>query len=253
MHSNNKIVATSAEGMAHLLLNKPAKLNALDEEMLLEIERQFGEWERSPAITVVILASTSERAFCVGADIEVLSRFDEQAMRAWELLGSRVLDRIQSSPLISIASIGGHALGGGLTLAAACDFRIASTNATFSQPEIDLGWVPGWSGVARLVSLVGAVQAKHLCMAASRITTPEAKAIGLVNLVAEQAQLAQKTDEFAKGLAARSPAALQAIKSLTGHAASGTPDHFFDAFLNAALLNNEGGQAAIAKFLAKKK
>ena len=121
MHSTDKIQAKTEGAIAYLLLNKPAKLNALDDEMLLDIERCFAEWERTPAMAVAVLGSTSERAFCVGADIEVLSRMNEESMQAWELLGNRVLDRIQSSPLVSVACIPGPALGGGLTLAAACD------------------------------------------------------------------------------------------------------------------------------------
>ena len=138
MHSPDRVQVRIDGTIAHLLLNKPAKLNALDDEMLLEIERIFAELETKPPVSVVVLGSSSNRAFCVGADIEVLSRHTVQSMQAWELLGNRVLDRIQSSPLISIASIPGHALGGGLTLAAACDFRICSAGANFGQPEIDL-------------------------------------------------------------------------------------------------------------------
>ena len=144
MNMNHKILSTECKGVAYLRLNKSAKLNALDEEMLVEIRQRFADWERSRAIVAVVLTSTSERAFCVGADIEILSQFDEESMQTWEVVGGRVLDSIQSSPLISIASIGGYCLGGGLTLATACDFRIASSRATFGQPEIDLGWIPGW-------------------------------------------------------------------------------------------------------------
>jgi len=139
--ANEKIVALSEKGFAELQLNKSAKLNALDEEMLIEIERWFSVWEADASVSVVLLSSTNERAFCVGADIEVLSRQTTESMRLWEFLGNRVLDKIQNSVLVSIAAISGYAFGGGLTLAAACDFRVASEGSMFGQPEIDLGWI----------------------------------------------------------------------------------------------------------------
>jgi enoyl-CoA hydratase/carnithine racemase len=253
MSSIDKVLARAEGAIAYLLLNKPAKLNALDEGMLLAIEQQFAAWEQDLSIAIVVLGSTSERAFCVGADIEVLSRLNESSMQAWELLGNRVLDRIQSSPLVSVASISGQALGGGLTLAAACDFRICSANATFGQPEIDLGWVPGWGGVIRLSRLAGVGRAKELCMTGRRITAREAEAIGLVNRVVEVDQLAAKTAEFASGLAAKSRDALRGIKALAEPRGSDAAAHLLDALLNSSLLNNERGQAAIAKFLARKK
>jgi enoyl-CoA hydratase len=163
MPSNNRIQSSVDGRVARLLLDKPAKLNALDREMLAEIERLVSEWERGD-VSVVVVGSTSERAFCVGADLDVLSTMNEATMQEWEMLGNRVLDRLQCSPLISVAAIPGSALGGGLTLAASCDFRIAADTARFAQPEIGLGWIPGWGGVARLARLVGPARAKELCM-----------------------------------------------------------------------------------------
>ncbi len=250
--ASGRILAGGEGAVRQIYLNKADRLNALDQQMLLALEGLFEKWEAGPA-AVVILASAGERAFCVGADIEVLSGLNEQSMQAWEMLGNRVLDRIQSSPLISIASISGHALGGGLTLAAACDFRICAETATFGQPEIDLGWIPGWGGVARLARLTGVGRGKELCMTGRRIAAREAEAIGLVQQVVEPGQLARKTAEFAERLAGKSPEALRGIKVLSDSPASGAAAHRFDALLNAALLNNERGQAAIAKFLSRKK
>ena len=248
MPSNEKIHAAVDGAVARLWLNKPDKLNALDEDMLGEIEGRFAEWEAAGEVSVVVVGSRGGRAFCVGADIEVLSRMNETTMQSWEMLGNRVLDRIQDSPLLSIAAIPGHALGGGLTLAAACDFRIAAETATFAQPEIDLGWVPGWGGVARLARLVGPARAKELCVTGRRIRALEAQSIGLVTDVAPAAELESRVNGFATTLASRSVPAVRAIKSL----ADGKTVHRFDALLNASLLSDPRGQAAIARFLTRK-
>jgi len=254
MPSNDRIRVKSADGIGHVLLDKPAKLNALDSEMLLEIERCIGDWESGDAVSVVVVGSTSDRAFCVGADLEVLSRMNETTMQEWEMLGNRVLDRIQHSPLLSIAAIPGHALGGGLTLAAACDFRLSSDKATFAQPEIDLGWIPGWGGVARLARLVGAARAKELCISGRRIGAAEARSIGLLDDAIPPSEFEGRVSAFARQLAARSQAAVRAIKGLADglHPANPPTAHRFDALLNASLLNDPRGQAAIAAFLSRK-
>jgi enoyl-CoA hydratase/carnithine racemase len=242
-------------GVARLLLDKPSKLNALDHGMLLEIERFFSEWEAAGTLLVAVIGSTSRRAFCVGADLEVLSRMNETTMREWEMLGSRVLDRVQNSPLVSIAAIPGYALGGGLTLAASCDFRIAAEEAVFAQPEIELGWIPGWCGVARLARLAGPARAKELCMTGRRIGAAEARSLGLVDEVVPGAALEARAGEFAAQLAGRSREALAAIKCLAAALAPASPPtaHRFDALVNASLLKDPRGQAAIARFLSRKK
>jgi enoyl-CoA hydratase len=250
----NRVEWTVEGAVARLRLAKPAKMNALDREMLGEIERLLGEWEQGGEVSVVVVGANGGRAFCVGADLEVLSRMNETTMQEWEMLGSRVLDRLQRSPLVTVAAIPGLALGGGLTLAAACDFRIASDAAKFAQPEIDLGWIPGWCGVARLARIVGPARAKELSMTGRRIDAAEAKAIGLVDEVAAADALEARAEEFAQALASRSAAALRAIKSLAAACEPEPPPtaHRFDALVNASLLNDPRGQAAITRFLSRK-
>lgn len=250
---NEKVVTSVQGGVAELQLNKPAKLNALDEEMLLAIEQWFGIWEAESSVSVVLLGSASDRAFCVGADIEVLSRHTPQSMQAWELLGNRVLDRIQDSPLVSIAAISGYAFGGGLTLAAACDFRVASEDSMFGQPEIDLDWVPGWGGVARLARLIGVGRAKDLCMTGRRVPAQYAQSVGLVDRLAQKPGLRESAACFARELAGKETQALRGIKALAAAGSTGVAAHRFDALLNSSLLHNEKAQAAIAGFLERSK
>jgi enoyl-CoA hydratase len=251
-YAAGKVLAGGSGGVRHLRLNKPAKLNALDWDMLQAIEELMARWEREGA-AVVVVSSTVAKAFCVGADIEVLAEMDAQKMQEWELLGNRVLDRLQFSPLISVAAVSGFCLGGGCTLALACDFRIASGNATFGQPEIELGWIPGWGGVARMQALTGPSIAKELCMTGVRVNATRAAAIGLVNRFCEMEELEAQSAEFAEGLARRSAPALQTIKAISlGPAMPSDPRaRRLDALANAALLQAESSQAAIEGFRRK--
>jgi enoyl-CoA hydratase/carnithine racemase len=251
--ANEKIIPFVREGFAELQLNKPAKLNALDEDMLVEIEKWFSMWEAEASVSVVLLSSTADRAFSVGADIEVLSRHTTESMQSWELLGNRVLDKIQNSPLVSLAAISGYAFGGGLTLAAACDFRVASEDSMFGQPEIDLGWVPGWGGVARLARLVGVTRAKDLCMTGRRILAQYAELAGLIDRVSPKSELRNSAACFARELAGKHPEALRGIKALAATDSQVLAAHRFDALLNSSLLHNPKAQAAIAGFLDRSK
>lgn len=248
--ASGKLVVEESGAVCRLRLNKPGKLNALDEEVLDAIAQRFSAWEHD-GVSVVVLGSTLPKAFCCGADIERLALLDNLTMVDWELRGSAVLDRIEASPLITIAAIPGYAMGGGLTLALACDFRVCADTSLFSQPEIGLGWIPGWGGIGRLARAVGVVRAKDLCMTGRRIGAEEAQRIGLVDRVAPAAEFEIAVSEFAATLAGQSVTALRAIKAI---AANGTAAaRSLDAFANAALLSDPRGQAAIAKSLEKKK
>jgi enoyl-CoA hydratase/carnithine racemase len=252
---SSKLVVQGEGAIRSLLLNKPAQLNALDQEVLHEIEHCWSLWEAEPDVAVVILGSTSPKTFCVGADIERLAELNATTMQHWERLGSQVLGRIESSRLISIASIPGYALGGGLTLALSCDLRVCATTATFGQPEIDLGWIPGWGGVARLARAVGIPRAKELCLTGQRIPAEVAERLGLVNKVCPPEALEKETNEMAQAIARQNPTALRATKAACNAQAqpAGPLAPEFDAFANSYLLPGERGQAAISEFLKRRK
>jgi len=247
--ASGKLLHGTTGTVGRILLNKPGRLNALDEEILEGLESIFRSWEQSGTAAVAVLGSTSSRAFCVGADIERLATFDTASMRRWEALGNRVLDAIEYSSVVSVAAISGHALGGGLTLALACDFRISSEDSQFAQPEIGLGWIPGWGGVRRLQQLTGPAAAKRLCFLGERISATAARDLGIVDELAAAGQVDQAAAAFADRLAAQSPPAMRAIKALAS--GRGVPAEF-DGLANASLLEDPRGQAAIARFLSRK-
>lgn len=247
-----KILTATRGPVGEILLNRPDRLNALDEETLLAIEARFDAWERDEAVSVVILGSSSERAFCAGADIAMLAAITPERMEAWELMTNRVLDRIQGSPLVSVAAIPGYTLGGGVTLAAVCDFRICAAGAQFGQPEVEMGWAPGGGGVGRLVRLIGVTRAKELCLTGRRIPAQRAEAIGLVDRVVDGPALRSEAEQFATALASKGKAATRAIKFLAEAAVPPITTRF-DGPVNASLLQTEKARAAIAQFLSRKK
>jgi enoyl-CoA hydratase/carnithine racemase len=249
----NYVLGRTDGPVAFLRLNRPEKRNALTPAMLEFIEQQTASWERDASMHVLVIEGSGP-TFCAGADIEFLATLDECRMREWEFAGNRVLDRIENSRLISIASLNGPAMGGGLTLAAACDLRMAVSDAVFGQPEIDLGWIPGWSGVRRLARCVGGHRAKQLCLTGERIHCARAQEIGLLDAVVPAGELNSTAAALAQRIASNGAAA-GAIKLLADHlSADHGPGfaHHFDALVNSSLLHSEKGRAMIRNFLEKR-
>ena len=250
--AGGKILLEFKPSVSILRLNRPTKLNALDWEMIEALDRLFDAWEQSDSPAVVVLASTSPKSFCAGADMGVLAEMTPERMQAWELAGSRMLDRIQFSPVVSIAAVSGYCFGGGCTLALACDFRLAASTAAFAQPEIDLGWIPGWGGVARLCDTIGISEAKRLAMTGVRLTADEAAALGLVNRVSAPEQLESEACALAADIASRNRLAVRTIKELaSGATQPASTARRLDALANATLLMHDASQAAIRKFREK--
>jgi enoyl-CoA hydratase len=197
--------------VAILTVNRPEKMNALSEsvrtEMLDHLERIAGD----DALGVVVITGAGEKAFIAGADIGEFagrSPFDQRhAMRS-----PRVFDVMASYPKPVVAMINGYCLGGGCELAMSCDLRVASEKASFGQPEINLGLIPGGGGTQRMPRLVGTGQAMRLILSGDRIGAAEAKEIGLVDLVFPAEELRAKTLELASRIAAKSPLTLKVAK-----------------------------------------
>ena len=206
------VVLKQQEGrVAILTINRPNKLNALNQEVRDRVLELLEEIETDDSIGVVVLTGAGEKSFIAGADIgefEGRSPFDQrQAMRS-----PRIFDIMSSFPKPVIAMINGFCLGGGCELAASCDIRIASENARFGQPEIKLGLIPGGGGTQRLPRLVGPGQAMRLILSGDMISAAEAKDIGLVEMVTPTEELRDKTLELAANIGAKSPLTLKVAK-----------------------------------------
>ena len=198
---------TVDDRIAVLAINRPDKLNALDDATFVELDRAIDEILERADIGGVIVTGTG-RAFVAGADIAELSKQNAITGKARALRGQRVFGRLESSPKPVIAAINGFALGGGCELAMACHVRIASDAAKLGQPETKLGILPGYGGSQRLPRLVGKGRALQLLLTGEMIDAAEALRIGLVNQVVPAAELMNAARNMMKQMLANGPLAL---------------------------------------------
>lgn len=172
------------DDVALITLNRPEALNALSFEIIREIETVIDKVALSGARAILFIGEGT-KAFCAGADIKELRGRTLVQQKQGSELGQSVFSKISAAPMPSIALINGYAFGGGLEMALACDFRIASTHAKMGLPEIKLGLIPGYGGTQRLPRIIGEARALEMIMTAETVDAAEAKRIGLVNLIAD--------------------------------------------------------------------
>ncbi len=215
------------EGTLIITINRPDKLNALNKDVIEELGKVVEEIYSNADIKTAIITGAGEKSFVAGADISEFISLD--AMGGSELAKKgqdNVFNKIESSPKPIIAAINGFALGGGCELAMACHFRIASENAKFGQPEVNLGLIPGYGGTQRLTQLIGKGKAMELMMTADMIGADEAKALGLVNHVLPLAELITKAKEITQKIQSKAPLAIAKVISCVNEAANSHPDGF---------------------------
>ena len=205
------LLETSAP-IAILTVNRPQVLNALNDQVIADIDSAFSVIEADSSIRVVILTGAGEKAFIAGADINELKVCDVAGGIAKSLRGQAVLNKMEQSRLVVIAAINGFALGGGCELACACDIRLAADTARMGQPEVNLGIIPGYGGTQRFPRLVGKGKAKQLVMTGDMINASEAHRIGLIDEVYPAADLMTKAKEMAAKIAAKGPVAISTSK-----------------------------------------
>jgi enoyl-CoA hydratase len=159
-------------------------------------------------VKVIVLLSACENAFTAGADIKEMSTKDMEESRLFAQMGQGIARKLEKMPQPVIVGVNGYALGGGVEFACACDIRIATESSTFSQPEIDIGVIPGWGGTQRLSRIVGIAKAKELIYTGKRIDAHEAETIGLVNHVVPDEKLNEVVTTLALTMAAKGKKAL---------------------------------------------
>jgi enoyl-CoA hydratase len=205
------LTTSDRDAVRTITVNRPDKLNALNQETIAELTLAFRQAAHDDAVRVVILAGAGEKAFVAGADIsemtawtpvkaQTASRAGQDLMLAVERLGKPVIGKIQ-----------GYALGGGMELAMACHIRVASEKARFGQPEIGLGLIPGFGGTQRLARLAGRGAALELCLLGQQIDAARAERLGIVARVVPAGELDATVEAMADQLAAAAPLALKGI------------------------------------------
>jgi enoyl-CoA hydratase len=200
---------TSLEnGIFIVTINRPDKLNALNKDVFSDLETMLKEVENNADIRGVIITGAGQKAFVAGADIsEFLGLHGSQGMELARR-GQEIFSRIEGCIKPVIAAVNGFALGGGCELAMACHMRIASENAKFGQPEVNLGLIPGYGGTQRLVQLIGKGRALELLMTAGMIDATTALQFGLANHVVPQEQLLNKAKEILSVIISKAPLAI---------------------------------------------
>ena len=209
----NNVLYVADGAVATVTINRPKALNALNQETLEEMLRCFRELAQNEAIRVVIVTGGGDKAFVAGADIAFMEKLSPLAARCFALLGQKVLSTIENLPQPVIAAVNGFALGGGCELALACDIRLASENARFGQPEVNLGVLPGFARHPAAAAADRQGVGPTNCFLPGISSTPqEAARIGLVNRVVPQEQLLPSCREMAEKIASRGPVAVRLCK-----------------------------------------
>jgi enoyl-CoA hydratase len=195
-----------------LTLSRPEALNALNAQLLGDLERALADLRADRSSRAVVVTGEGGKAFAAGADIKEMRDLGPEGALELALRGQRVLKSLEDLPQMTVAAVNGFALGGGLELALACDFIVASNKARLGLPEVSLGLIPGYGGTQRLVRLVGYGWAKRIVLTGEMLAAEEARALGLVTEVAEPEALLERALALATLAASRSPEAVALAK-----------------------------------------
>lgn len=237
-----------------ITINRPDKLNALNQTVLNELSSAMDKAYNDVEIKAVIITGAGEKAFVAGADIAEFVAVKDDEGAALAKKGQDIFFKIENCPKPVIAAVNGFALGGGCELAMACHFRIASVNAKFGQPEVNLGLIPGYGGTQRLTSLVGKGKAMEMMMTGNMIGADEAKTLGLVNYVESPENLLPKTKEILNTILTKSPIAVSKVIAAVNAFYDKQKNGFDEeANLFGSVFASEDKKEGTAAFLEKRK
>lgn len=244
------------EGIGIITISRPEKLNALNRQVLVELEDLImNHIKDNVEVKVVILTGEGDKSFVAGADIETMSEMNSREGLKFSDHGHKVLNLIENLEQPVIAAVNGYALGGGCELALACDIIYASENAKFGQPEVKLGIIPGFGGTQRLVRAVGPIKAKELIFTGKMISAQEAKEIGLVADLFSQGELMEKVKEVAKAIIQNGLIAVSQAKRVINYGKEAPLSTALEVEKQAfsALFDTEDQKEGMKAFLEKRK
>ena len=238
------------QGICTITINRPDKLNALNNQVFLDLDNAIKDVDTDESIKLVIITGAGDKAFVAGADIKEFSEFDSERAKNLSSRGHNVFQRIEDLHKPVIAAVNGFALGGGCELAMACHLRVASTSAKLGLPEVTLGLIPGYGGTQRLVKLVGQAKALELIFSGRFIGADEAKNMGLVNHVGESA--IEEAQKLAKSISKQAPLALK--NAILAVNSAGSKEGFnTEAKLFGELFETEDFKEGTSAFFGKRK
>ena len=251
----NTLLIENADGVAILTINSPSTLNALNSEVLCELECALYELSLDSSVKVVVLTGAGDKAFVAGADIKEMSSKNSLEGHQFALKGQRVMLMIEKMAQPVIAAVNGYALGGGLELALSCDFIYASEKAKLGFPEVTLGIIPGFGGTQNLPRLIGSKKANELMFCGKTISAEKAQAWGLVNEVFPPEELLSKTMETAKAIANVGTLAVAYVKNAIVNGLNmGKEDGFrYEASQFGVLFASEDTKEGMRAFVEKRK
>ena len=252
--SYETLIVERRHRVALITVNRPEKRNALNIQTRREGAAALEELREDESIGVVVITGAGDKAFIAGADIAEFAGRTAITQRD-VMLGRSLFTAIDAFPKPVIAMINGYCLGGGCELALACDIRIASEKASFGQPEINLGIIPGGGGTQRLTRLIGEGKAMELILTGDIIDAPAALTLGLVNMVVPAADLEARTMEMANRIAEKSPIALRMAKEAVRIASRSNLDEGLrrEVDLFALCFSSEDKDEGVKAFLEKRK
>ena len=207
----NNIVSENKDTLQVITINREDKMNALNIELIQEIGQEIACLNDEKKVRGIILTGKGTKAFAAGADIAEFADFNEAKAKEMSSSGHRVFTQIEESDIPVIAAVNGFALGGGCELAMACHVRIASENAKFGQPEVNLGVPPGYGGTQRLAQIVGKGRALDMLISANAIDAQTALNYGLVTQVVSSEELLPTCEKYASRLVGKSPMAVSEV------------------------------------------
>jgi enoyl-CoA hydratase len=248
------ILTELRNGTFIITVNRPDKMNALNKFVIQDLSQALDEVYNNPEIRTAVITGAGEKAFVAGADITEFSGIGKVGGAALAQVGrENVFDKIENCPKPIIAAVNGFSLGGGCELAMACHFRIASTNAKFGQPEVNLGLIPGYGGTQRLPRLIGKGKAMELLMTGDMVGAEEAKTLGLVNWVVPAAELLDKALEILQKIQTKAPIALSNIITCVNQSLNGDRGFDLEIELFGACFATQDMEEGTQAFLAKRK
>lgn len=252
--SYTTLLTSLDNGIFTITINRPDKLNALNKDVFTDLDAVMNEVESNAAIKAVIITGAGPKAFVAGADISEFTGLNHSEGMELARRGQNIFFKMEECSKPVVAAVNGFALGGGCELAMACHFRVASENAKFGQPEVNLGLIPGYGGTQRLTQLVGKGRAMELLMTANMIDAATALQYGLVNHVVPAEELLPKTVSILQTILTKAPFAVSQCISAV-NAAYANSRNGYEAELNGfgSCFTTEDMKEGATAFLEKRK